>query len=195
MTFAMPALRTVLWRPLDGAGVEHCTLRKLAKGVRLEGHVISTADGLGGTVPLHVHYIVDTDSVWRTRAVSISQHYGTVQTTLRLDVINHRWWTAEGVEIPQLHWLIDVDLGVTPATNTLPIRRLALNVGQRADVTAAWLRFPALTVEPLPQTYERLAPNLYRYSSDGGRFSALLETDDLGLVVRYEGGWERTAAA
>jgi hypothetical protein len=195
MTFGTPALRTVVWRPLDATGAEHCTLRRLAKGLRLEGHVIGAAAAPGGTVPLHVHYIVDCDSVWRTRAVSISQLYGAVQTTLRLDVINQRWWTAEGVEIPQLHWLIDVDLGVTPATNTLPIRRLALEVGQRAEVTAAWLRFPALTVEPLPQTYERLAPNLYRYSSNGGRFSALLETDDLGLVVHYEGGWERTAAA
>ena len=146
------------------------------------------------TVPLHVHYIVDCDSVWRTRAVSISQHYGTEQSTLRLDVINQRWWTAEGVEIPQLHWLIDVDLGVTPATNTLPIRRLALEVGQRADVTAAWLRFPALTVEPLPQTYERLAPKSLSLFQRRRQVSALLETDDLGLVVRYEGGWERVAA-
>jgi len=72
---------------------------------------------------------------------------------------------------------------------------LALDVGQSADVTAAWLRFPALTVEQLPQTYERMAPNLYRYTSDGGRYTALLETDDLGLVVRYEDGWERVAAS
>lgn len=192
MTFATPALRAVSWRALDEGTVEHCTLRGLAKGFRLEGHVLSTS---GGAVPLHVHYIVDCDTVWRTRAVSISQYYGTVQSTLRLDVINKRWWTAEGVEIPQLHWLIDIDLSLTPATNTLPLRRLALEVGQRVELTAAWLRFPALTIEPLAQAYERLAPNLYRYSSDGGRFSALLETDDMGLVVHYEGGWERTAAA
>ena len=188
-------LRTVLWRPLAGTGVEHCSLHRLAKGFRLQGHVVTTVEQAGTSVPLHVHYIIDSDAAWRTRAVSVSQYYGLVQSTLRLDVINMRWWTAEGVEIPQLHWLIDVDLGVTPATNTLPIRRLGLEVGQRADVTAAWLRFPALTIEPLPQTYERLAPNLYRYSSNGGRFSALLETDELGVVVQYEGGWERVAAA
>jgi hypothetical protein len=197
MTSGTPPLRSVLWCPIGAAGAEHCTLLRLAKGFRLEGHVVTAATSPGsssaGALPLHVHYIVDCDSVWRTRAVSISQYYGAEQRTLRLDVINKRWWTAEGVEISELHWLVDVDLSVTPATNTLPIRRLALDVGQRADVTAAWLRFPALTVEPLPQTYERLAPNLYRYTSDGGRFAALLETDDLGLVVRYEGGWERVA--
>ena len=67
MTFAMPALRTVVWRPLDATGAEHCTLRKLAKGFRLEGHVITTvgsplSSSVGATagnpaanVPLHVH--------------------------------------------------------------------------------------------------------------------------------------------
>jgi uncharacterized protein len=198
MTFGTLPLRTVVWRPLAVGSeheAEHCTLRKLAKGFRLEGHVVTAVASGGSHVPLHVHYIVDSDAAWRTRAVSVSQHYGLVQSTLRLDVINMRWWTAEGIEIPQLHWLIDVDLGVTPATNTLPIRRLGLDVGQHADVTAAWLRFPALTIEPLPQTYERLAPNLYRYTSNGGLFSALLETDEFGMVVHYEGGWECVAAA
>jgi hypothetical protein len=182
-------LRTVLWRPVAAAGAQHCALRRLAKGFRLEGHVVESDGG----IPLHVHYIVDCDSAWRTRVVSISQSYGTAGSTLRLDVVNKRWWTAEGMEVAGLHWLVDVDLSVTPATNTLPIRRLALDVGQKADVTAAWVRFPTLTVEPLTQTYERLATNIYRYSSDGGRFSALLEVDDLGLVVHYERGWERMA--
>jgi hypothetical protein len=182
-------LRTVLWRPVGAAGAQHCALRQLAKGFRLEGHVVNSFDD----IPLYVHYIVDCDSTWRTRVVRVRQSYGTDSSTLRLDVVDKRWWTADGAEVAGLHWLIDVDLSVTPATNTLPIRRLALAVGQKADVTAAWVRFPTLTVEPLQQTYERLAGNVYRYSSDGASFSALLEVDDLDLVVRYEGGWERVA--
>jgi uncharacterized protein len=182
-------LRTVLWRPVGAAGAQHCTLRRLAKGFRLDGHVLNSVEG----IPLHVQYIVDCDLAWRTRVVTISQSYGTAGSTLRFDVVNKRWWTAEGAEMAALHWLIDVDLSVTPATNTLPIRRLALDVGQKCDVTAAWVRFPALTVEPLLQTYERVATNVYRYTSNGGSFSALLEVDDLGLVVRYERIWERVA--
>ncbi len=87
---------------------------------------------------------------------------------------------------------LDVDLSVTPATNTLPIRRLALAEGAAAAVTAAWVRFPALTVEPLPQRYTRLGGGRYRYESDTG-FVTEIESDDLGLVTRYGGGWERAA--
>ncbi len=85
---------------------------------------------------------------------------------------------------------IDVDLGITPSTNTLPIRRLNLQVGESADVTAAWVRFPELTVEPLAQRYTRLDERRYRYESTTG-FSAELEVDELGLVVRYGDIWER----
>ena len=80
-----------------------------------------------------------------------------------------------------------------PATNTLPIRRLNLELGQSREVTAAWLKFPDLTLAILPQRYTRLAPQRYGYQSGTG-FSAEMLVDDLGLVTAYPGGWERVAS-
>jgi hypothetical protein len=88
-----------------------------------------------------------------------------------------------------------VDLGFSPSTNTLPIRRLGLAVDDSAEVRAAWVRFPQLTVEPLPQRYTRLGPDRYLYESLASDFRAELEVDDLGLIVRYPGVWERAAGA
>ena len=87
----------------------------------------------------------------------------------------------------------DVDLSVTPATNTLPIRRLNLEVGSSVSVIAAWVKFPELTVEPLSQRYTRLRKDSYRYESNTGS-SAQIAVDDLGLVTAYPSGWERIAA-
>ena len=50
-----------------------------------------------------------------------------------------------------------MDLSATPSTNTLPIRRLALDVGASREVRAAWIRFPSCEIAPLPQRYTRLA--------------------------------------
>ena len=63
---------------------------------------------------------------------------------------------------------------------------------QSRAVTAAWVRFPELTVEPLPQEYLRLEERRYRYSSAGGRFVAELEVDEHGLVTTYGDIWART---
>ena len=81
---------------------------------------------------------------------------------------------------------------MTPATNTLPIRRLALPVGKTEAVTAAWVKFPDLEIQPLAQRYTRLGENRYRYESDTG-FSVEIELDEMGLVTLYPGGWERLA--
>jgi hypothetical protein len=95
--------------------------------------------------------------------------------------------------LPDLKGCIDVDFSLTPSTNTLPIRRLHLAVGESRELTAAWVRFPELTVEPLAQRYTRLAERRYRYESIVSGFTAELEVDDLGLVVTYEGIWQRVA--
>jgi hypothetical protein len=44
-------------------------------------------------------------------------------------------------------------IAVTPATNTLAIRRLSLEVGSSESIIAAWVKFPDLTVQPLSQRY------------------------------------------
>src|SRR6202521_4184163 len=113
--------------------------------------------------------------------------------TLSLNVENSGLWCCSGQEVAEVRGCLDVDLSITPATNTLPIRRLDLGIGESESVTAAWIKFPELEVEPLSQRYTRTAENIYRYESDTG-FSAEIKFDDLGLVVTYPGGWERIAA-
>ena len=98
------------------------------------------------------------------------------------------------IEIPAVAGCLDVDLAFTPATNILPLRRLGLAVGESREMTAAWVRFPDLSVEPLAQRYTRLDERRVRYESRGGSFTADLEVDELGLVVRYPPLWERVAA-
>ena len=101
-------------------------------------------------------------------------------------------WTRDAAPLPDLSGALDVDLGFTPATNTLPIRRLALAVGESAPVRSAWLRFPELRLEPLEQTYTREAEQTFRYRAvvDGEPFVARLDTDVFGRVVGSEGLWE-----
>jgi hypothetical protein len=196
-------VRTVLWQRIDSPGSEWCTLEREPEGWRLRGIVLAEAD----TVPVLVQYVVALATDWSTRAVEIVMRSGNASQLreLRLTVDPEQRWQIErepapDTSMPQgdpmaLHGLTDVDLGITPATNTLPIRRLDPAIGEAVAVTAAWVRFPELTIEPLPQRYIRLADRRYRYESAGGTFIAEIEVDDLGLVTTYEGGWQRVAVS
>lgn len=177
----------IAWRRLDASGREEFELAPDPQGWRLRGTILLSDAGQ----PFEARYELICDSAWRTRAVAIDQRGPDGERSRRLTAKDGRW-SVDGSEIDAIRGCIDVDLGWTPSTNTLPIRRLELAVGQSRAVTAAWVRFPELTVEPLPQEYLRLAERRYRYSSAGGRFVAELEVDEHGLVTTYGDIWART---
>ncbi|HEX3177350.1 MAG TPA: putative glycolipid-binding domain-containing protein, partial [Methylomirabilota bacterium] len=85
-------------------------------------------------------------------------------------------------------------LGFSPSTNLLPIRRLSPAIGESRDVTAAWLPFPALALEPLPQRYHRETDATYRYESSGGAFTRILRVNAEGFVTEYPGLWQAELA-
>jgi hypothetical protein len=86
---------------------------------------------------------------------------------------------------------IDLDLAITPFTNTLPIRRLDLAVGDEGDVTAAYVSFPDLEVNIDEQRYTRLDEDVYLYESLDSDFSREITVDLDGIVVEYPGLFER----
>lgn len=93
---------------------------------------------------------------------------------------------------PELEGCLEVDISTTPLTNTLPINRLGLSLGESLDIRAAHVKLPALTVSAMAQRYTRLGERLYRYQSKG--FQADLVVDEYALVVDYPGLWRRLHA-
>jgi hypothetical protein len=154
-------------------------------GWRVRGSVIAVADDQ----PLCVEYQLACARDWRTQRLRVATASGDVRRSLLLTARDGHWLTPTG-ERADLRGCVDVDLGVTPMTNTLPIRRLNLVIGASAEVTAAWVRFPSLEIRPLGQIYTRLSERTYRYESDTG-FRTEIEVDEDGFVVTYPGGWRR----
>jgi hypothetical protein len=176
------------WRRLDVPGHEEARVVRTTGGWRLSGELEVEEAGLAA----RLHYLIECDPEWRTRSAVIEGEAGSRPTRVALAADGMGHWTRDGVPVLDVAGALDVDLSFTPATNTLPIRRLALAVGQSAPVRSAWLRFPELRLEPLEQTYTREAELTFRYRAlvDGEPFIARLDTDGFGRVVRYEGLWE-----
>lgn len=192
--------RVVLWQAVGTSELQHCQLRQIADGWRLAGTVVTVAN----EAPALIHYRVEVDRVWATRTVTVEAALGTrPPIEIWLEVNAAGQWQAERRPGPAAPWvtlsdltgLRDIDLAFTPATNTLPVRRLTPEVGETIAVTAAWLRFPELDIELLPQTYHRLDQRRYHYESNGGAFTAEITFDDRDLVVDYAGLWTRIATS
>jgi hypothetical protein len=159
--------------------------RSPATGAALAGSASFAYQGLACCL----RYRILLDGEWRTRSAAVDGFLGEREVRVELTVTAAGRWTLDGVAQPAVAGCLDLDLNFSPSTNLLPIRRLALAVGDEAPVRAAWLRFPSFALEPLEQTYRRLDARLYRYSSAGGSFVRDLPVDAAGFVTEYPDYW------
>ena len=177
---------SILWRAIYWPGHEACRASRVNSDWRLEGTAVMLHEGRN----CRLSYVIECDEHWRTRTAVVSGWVGDQILNLQLAVDPLRRWQVNEVDKPAVEGCIDLDLNFSPSTNLLPIRRLNLQVGERAELKAAWLRFPSFELQPLPQTYERLSEFKYRFSSHGGNFVAELTVNRMGFVTSYPQLWE-----
>src|SRR5262249_38161612 len=176
-----------MWRWLQGTGIERFELQRAGEEWIFRGTVLT----LDNHAAAEARYELVCDFAFHTRRAQVSVRTAAAERTLQIEAQDGHWF-ANGNENLSVKGAIDIDLGWSPSTNTLPIRRMKLAVGKSSgEFNAAWVRFPELVLEPLPQEYIRLADRRYRYSSRGGAFTAELLVDGEGLVVDYQGFWQR----
>jgi hypothetical protein len=179
----------ILWRRIDRTGYEHCTLDDTATGHRLAGTVLLVDD----KAPYEIRYTIATDPQWRPITVGINVQGGDNDRTLALTTDGSGTWSAGDAPVLELFGATDIDLGFTPGTNTLPIKRLGLEVGASAQITSIRIDFPQRDIDKTTQTYERLAERRYRVQS--GDYSVDLTLNEHGLVTAYPAGWMTEAEA
>lgn len=176
-------MTSVMWQPQTGAGAERAVIEATTDGFRIAGTALIVSNGAAH----EIRYSVLTDRTWHTRTVGAHVQGPGADRRLALHADGSGAWSVGDAPLMDLFGAIDVDLGWTPATNTLPIRRLGLEIGASEEVTVAWVAFPDHEVRRRRQRYERLSDEVYRFASDD--FQVELTVDDSGIVTDYPGGW------
>lgn len=171
----------IQWRSAELDSAERFTGRRTAEGWRLDGLVVLPVGG----EPSRIAYRVETDPAWRTRRVEVAVGSEGGDRRITFEATPAGGWTVDGGPVPELDGCVDVDLGFTPATNTLSIRRLAgtLALGETRELAVAWLPFPELVARRNVQSYTWLGGDRWLYRSD--EFEAELVVDPDGYVLRY----------
>jgi len=180
---------SILWRRHDRPGHEYARLNEHDAHWLIAGAALFEHDGM----PCHLDYSVRCDKSWATQHARVQGWVGEREVNVEITADHARVWRLDGEIRPEVAGAVDVDLNFSPSTNLLPIRRLDLAIGQRAEVRAAWLRFPSFRLELLVQAYTRTGERTYVYESGGGSFVAQLEVDEGGWPLSYAGVWTAEA--
>lgn len=166
-------------------GLEFESLERLHVEVGAQIRATSVIDSERG----RYSYELVCEPDWTFRVIRIEAAAGERALTIESDGKGE--WTVDGEWRSDLDECIDIDLPVTPFTNTLPIRRLGLAIDDEADVAVAYVEFPDLEVIVDPQRYTHLDDDSYRFDSLDTDFTADLTVDADGVVVQYPELFER----
>jgi hypothetical protein len=176
------------WRHVDVRdGFEVLFARRTVDGHRLEGCSTGVEDGVAWSV----RYTLEVAPDWTTRSAQLVCTSAEGSREVRIEGDGAGGWTVDGAPAHEVRGCLDVDLEASACTNMLPVRRLGLGEGERADAPAVYVRAPSLAFERLEQRYTRVGDeeglHRYEYASPRFDFYALLAFDDHGLVVEYPG--------
>ena len=143
--------------------------------------------------PFRLNYRLEWDEGWRLRRASFQSLGPEGQRSLILESDGHgRWRDGDGRGRDDLDGCVDIDIWPTPFTNSFPIRRAPLAVGEGREFRMVWVDGPQLSLQAQRQAYTRLADRLYRFESlDGSGFVVDLPVDEDGVVLDYPGLFRR----
>ena len=187
MIFA-PLPVTACWQHRGArSGFEVAYFEAGPEGWRFDGTTAAIEDAQSWIVS----YSIELDAAWRTRRARITARTASGLRGAELACDEAGRWRVDGQRAAHLDGCLDVDLESSALTNTLPVHRLDLAAGTRAETPAAYVRALDLTVERLEQTYTRLPGEAgrqrYFYAAPAFDFTCTLSYDESGLVLDYPG--------
>lgn len=189
----------MIWRGVDRWLAEVASIDLQQSGVRATGTQLGD-----DPVPYRLDYTLDASEDFITQSISAFITGDGWSRGVRLAHDGTGGWQCDSecrgdVDLPTpggdtraLAGAHDCDLGFSPLTNLMPIRRLSLHrQPSSADLLMAWISVPDLGVFAYPQRYEHIRADatgaVVRFTSLGIHegFTSELRVDRDGLVLVY----------
>src|SRR6202140_2977954 len=122
-----PPMSEVVWESLYQRAIEHLSLR--------EGDGRVHAESVIGAEQFGLRYSIDCDAQWNFQRAEI------VCGRMRLDIRRDgRDWRVNGEPRDDLRDCTEIDIAATPFTNTLPIRRLQVPIGEERTIAVVYIK-------------------------------------------------------
>lgn len=132
----------------------------------------------------NIRYRIHTDLNWQVQKVLVED---IDRPGLNLEINraeNNSWHNEFGNRLSALDGCEEVDLSITPFTNSIALQKIA---GWRETTTfkVIYIRVPEFDLSVVEQQYTPIDLCRYKYENLTGKFSAELLVDEFGLVIDY----------
>ncbi|MGH7204143.1 MAG: putative glycolipid-binding domain-containing protein [Candidatus Levyibacteriota bacterium] len=172
--------KTIIWEALAWKGREQCRIEFIDNHY----HVNSVLKGKIGSQPFDLTYQLKISPIWQVVSVQIDS----LSDNRRL-VEFHKdakgiWSDSQSHPLNEFSQCIDIDISLSPFTNTLPIRRLTFEPNQKQAISVIYIDLPTGSLKPLKQWYTKLENRRYKYEDENG-YMYILTVDENDFVIDY----------
>ena len=178
----------ILWKGRADHSLENCLITETGTGTAVQSVIIGKSDD----ALYRVDYIIRTNEYWETIYVQLKTQLFNKRISICYESDGKGFWQKNGLPENHFRGCRDVDISLTPFTNTLPVRRLALPIKETHEITVLYFDILEQQTMPVRQKYTRLSKTQYRFENIPNDFEAIITMDENGFVVDYPGLYERT---
>jgi len=179
----------ILWTGREYYSLENCLVNTLDTGSEINSTIIGRYDGK----IYRVEYQIKVNPNWETVLLDVKTQHSDLRDHLILESDGKGNWILNRKKADQFKDCIDIDIPLTPFTNTLPVNRLNMDTNDLRQIKVIYVDLLERQIKPLHQKYTRLSDTDYLYENVPNDFEAKIEVDELGFVVDYPALFIRTA--
>ncbi|MFC0522794.1 putative glycolipid-binding domain-containing protein [Pontibacillus salicampi] len=174
------------WKHLELKGQQYTQLEWKEKTIVAKGRV--EVEGSTGEVTT---YCIEMDFSWYVKKVQVRNEESKKELCLTRE---EGRWVCQGDHLSYADQAVDVDLSVTPFSNSLPINRLNWRTGEKRNFLMLYIDGRTLKTITVEQQYTYLGRTergrQFRYACKD--YQTILTVDDAGLVLEYPEVFIRT---
>lgn len=172
----------ILWAGIEYESLEHCQATASKDGINIDSIIVGRYNGQ----LYRVVYTLTLDTSWQVKLCAIKATVQSDTTPIVLEKKTDGWW-LNGQLRPDFENCTDIDIPLTPLTNSLPIHRLKLQPGEEREIEVAYIDLLKGSIGPVKQKYRRTGLRHYHYENIPNDFEAEITVDSGGFVTDYPG--------
>lgn len=176
--------KNIIWESLDEIGQESLLIAEDDSNIITESVVLGVYEEL----PYRIWYNINCDKNWRVREVTVKS-MGRDSKKMNLISDGKGNWNIDGKIAENLKGCYDIDISVTPFTNTIPIRRMNLEKGESHKINVIYIDAINFMIRPVIQCYTYLSEknnvHKYLYENLSSGFTSEIYVDDNGFIIEY----------
>jgi len=176
----------ILWSGIEYYSLENCIVDS-DDGVIVN----STIVGFYNEQIYRVKYLIKLNKLWETHYCFVKSQFNNEIKKFEFEKDQNQW-SLNRKYFDSFDGCTDVDIPLTPFTNSLPINRLKLSLGQEENIDIIYIDLFENSIKHVKQKYRRISSEVYKYENVPNDFEAEIRVDKEGFVIDYPQLFTRT---